>query len=266
MQETDRQKMAESMKDRPLISVIMPAYNAEKYIAEAIQSVISQTYTNWQLLIIDDCSTDRTAEIAEEFEKSDQRIRVLRNPQNIGVAKTRNRGFDLAKGEWLALLDSDDRWHKEKLEKQLALADNSDADIIYCSYALTDENGKHLSDYKVPQITTYCDMLKECVLSCSTVLLHSRILTNHRFLYDYYQEDYAFWLELLRSGYKAEACCDVLADYRIINGSRSRNKLRSAKNRWIVYRKVEKLSLIKSVRVFVPYAFRGIAKYWVFVK
>lgn len=261
MQETDRQEMAEGMKNNPLVSVIMPAYNAEKYIAEAIQSVISQTYTNWQLLVIDDCSTDRTAEIAEEFEKTDQRIRALRNPKNMGVAKTRNRGLDLAEGEWVALLDSDDRWHKEKLEKQLAVAENSDEDIIYCSYALTDESGKHLSDYKVPRTTTYHDMLKECVLSCSTVLLHRGILASHHFLYDCYQEDYAFWLELLRAGYRAEACCDVLADYRIVNGSRSRNKLKSAKNRWIVYRRVEKLSLVRSIRAFMTYAFRGVMKY-----
>lgn len=253
--------MAESMKNNPLVSVVMPAYNVEKYIGEAIQSVISQSYTNWQLLVIDDCSTDRTAEIAEKFEKLDKRIRVLRNSQNMGVAKTRNRGFDLVQGEWVALLDSDDRWHKEKLEKQLTMADNSYADIIYCSYALTDENGKHLSDYKIPRTTTYNEMLKECVLSCSTVLLHRGILASHHFLYDCYHEDYAFWLELLRAGYRAEACCDVLADYRIVNGSRSRNKLKSAKNRWIVYRRVEKLSLVRSIRAFMTYAFRGVMKY-----
>lgn len=144
--------------DRPLVSVIMPAYNAEKYIAEAISSVLSQSYTNWQLLILDDCSTDHTAEIAEYFEKADTRIRVLRNPRNMGVAKTRNRGIDMAKGEWVALLDSDDRWHDDKLEKQLVVADSSDADIIYCSYALTDESGEHwrITLFRKRRITMQC--------------------------------------------------------------------------------------------------------------
>lgn len=247
--------------DRPLVSVIMPAYNAEKYIAEAISSVLSQSYTNWQLLILDDCSTDHTAEIAEDFEKADTRIRVLRNPRNMGVAKTRNRGMDMAKGEWVALLDSDDRWHDDKLEKQLVVADSSDADIIYCSYALTDESGEHLADYIVPETTDYNAMLKECVIGCSTVLLHYPILACNYFFRDYHQEDYALWLELLSSGYRAAGCRDVLMDYRIVKGSRSRNKLISAKNRWIIYRNVEKLPLTKSIRAFTAYALRGMAKY-----
>lgn len=247
--------------DRPLVSVIMPAYNAEKYIAEAISSVLSQSYTNWQLLILDDCSTDHTAEIAEDFEKADTRIRVLRNPRNMGVAKTRNRGIDMAKGEWVALLDSDDRWHDDKLEKQLVVADSSDADIIYCSYALTDESGEHLADYIVPETTDYNAMLKECVLSCSTVLLHHSLLTCHHFSHSFYQEDYVLWLELMKSGYKAMASREVLADYRLVKGSRSHNKLISAKNRWIIYRNVEKLPLTKSIRAFTAYALRGMAKY-----
>ena len=114
--------------ERPLVSVIMPAYNAEKYIEEAIRSVLSQTYTNWKLLILDDGSTDRTAELAERFANADTRIRLLRNPQNMGVARTRNRGFDMANGDWAALLDSDDVWHSDKLEKQLAAAERSGAD------------------------------------------------------------------------------------------------------------------------------------------
>lgn len=104
---------------QPLVSVIMPAYNAEKYIGEAIASVCAQTYENWNLLILDDGSADRTVEIAESYAQQDARIQVLCNPQNMGVARTRNRGFDLAQGEWIALLDSDDRWRAQKLENSL---------------------------------------------------------------------------------------------------------------------------------------------------
>lgn len=116
---------------QPLVSVIMPAYNAEKYIGEAIASVCAQTYKNWNLLILDDGSADRTVEIAESYAQQDARIQVLCNPQNMGVARTRNRGFDLAQGEWIALLDSDDRWRAQKLEKQLAVAEE-----FGCGYCL----------------------------------------------------------------------------------------------------------------------------------
>lgn len=257
----ERERKIDGIQTQPLISVIMPAHNAEKYIEEAVSSVLSQTYKNWELLILDDCSSDCTAEIAEYLASLDTRIRLLRNPQNMGVAKTRNRGFDIAKGEWIALLDSDDVWHSDKLEKQMAVAGRAGADIIYCSYALVNESGAYLSDYIVPETTSYDAMLKESVLSCSTVLIHQPILLNHRFSTTCYHEDYAFWLELLRDGYKAAASREILTDYRIVNGSRSDNKLKSAKNRWMIYRKVEKLPLCKSVNIFAAYAFHGIVKH-----
>ncbi len=246
---------------QPLVSVIMPAYNAEEYISEAVQSVMAQTYTNWELLILDDCSTDGTADKARCFSDLDPRITLYSNPKNIGVALTRNKGMALAKGSWVALLDSDDIWHKDKLEKQLVAAENTGADIIYCSYSLMDKNGEHLSNFIVPERTSYDDMLRKSVLSCSTVLLRSSILSAHCFFTNYYHEDYVFWLELLKSGYTAVASPGILADYRIVDGSRSNDKLKSAKNRWLIYREIEKLSLGKAVRVFAAYAFNGFIKH-----
>ena len=253
--------MSDITQEQPLISVIMPAYNAEKYIEAAVQSVRSQTYTNWELLILDDCSTDDTAKIAGTFAEMDSRICLLRNSQNVGVARTRNRGIEVAAGQWVAFLDSDDVWHKEKLEKQLAVVSCTDADIVYCSYSLMNENAGHLSDFIVPETTSYNDMLKESVLSCSTVLMRRSILMQHRFSAAYYHEDYALWLELLRSGYRAAASRQVLADYRVVKGSRSNDKLRSARNSWTIYRKVEKLSWQKSVNAFAAYAFHGLVKH-----
>ena len=233
--------------ERPLVSVIMPAYNAEKYIEEAIRSVLSQTYTNWKLLILDDGSTDRTAELAERFANADTRIRLLRNPQNMG--------------DWAARLDSDDVWHSDKLEKQLAAAERSGADMIYCSYSMMDADGRRISDFIVSERTSYAAMLEESVLSCSTVLLSRSIYSEYRFSTNYYHEDYALWLRLLRLGFTAFGCRDVLADYRILKGSRSNDKLRSARQRWLVYRKAEKLSLARSAHAFAGYVRRGIAKY-----
>lgn len=138
----------------PLVSVVMPAYNAEKYIGEAIRSVQSQTYANWILLVIDDCSTDHTADVVRAFVNTDDRIRLFQNTHNLGAAKTRNRGFELAKGEWVALLDSDDVWHSDKLERQLAAALNSGSEIVYCSYSLISHDGQKISDYIVPEQTS----------------------------------------------------------------------------------------------------------------
>ena len=245
----------------PLVSVVMPAYNAEKYIGEAIRSVRSQTYTNWILLVIDDCSTDHTVDIVQGFVNTDDRIRLFRNDRNLGAAKTRNRGLDLSEGEWVALLDSDDVWHSDKLEKQLAAALDSGSEIIYCSYSLISRDGQRISDYIVPEQTSYDDMLKESVFSCSTTLLAKSVVDDNRFSPDYYHEDLAYWLQLLKKGYSASACCEPLADYRIVEGSRSHCKAQSAKNRWEVYRKVEKLPLIKSISVFLSYAVRGLRKY-----
>lgn len=243
----------------PLVSIIMPAFNGEPYIGAAIRSVLEQSYARWELLILDDGSADRTAEIAEAFEKSDPRIRLFRNPKNLGAAQTRNRGFALAQGEWIALLDCDDIWHTDKLEKQLALA--SRGDILYCSYALIDESGKHLSDFLVPESTDYEAMLRESVLSCSTVLLRRSILAGQRFPTEYYHEDYVFWLGLLKAGYRAIACTEVLADYRLVKGSRSSDKRNAAKNRWLIYRRVEKLSIWKSAAVFAVYACHALRKH-----
>lgn len=245
----------------PLVSVVMPAYNAEKYIGEAIRSVQSQTYANWILLVIDDCSTDHTADVVRAFVNTDDRIRIFQNTHNLGAAKTRNRGFELAKGEWVALLDSDDVWHSDKLERQLAAALNSGSEIVYCSYSLISHDGQKISDYIVPEQTSYDDMLRESAFSCSTILLAKSVVDNNRFFSDYYHEDLVYWLQLLKKGYSASACCEPLADYRIVEGSRSHSKVQSAKNRWEVYRKVEKLSLIKSLSVFLSYTVRGLSKY-----
>lgn len=214
---------------QPLVSVIMPAYNAEKYIGEAIASVCVQTYENWELLILDDGSADRTAEIAQAYAQRDARIRVLRNPQNMGVARTRNRGFDLARGEWIALLDSDDRWRAQKLEKQLTLAVHSGSRLLYTSYALFADAEREMRVYRVPQSVDYRRLLGENVIGCSTVLLHRSLLERLRFREDVFHEDYALWLAILRGVDSAAGCTEVLADWRISEQSRSFDKRAAAK-------------------------------------
>lgn len=247
--------------ENTLISVIMPAYNAEKYIGQAIESVIAQTFGNWELLIIDDASSDATARIACDYAERDERIRVYKKPENSGVANSRNLGFEKAGGEWIALLDSDDVWYSEKLEKQLELTKRSGAEIIYCAYEMIDESGNKISDFSVPESADYSYMLKRCVLSCSTVLLARETIQENRFSTEYYHEDYALWLKLLKKGYKATGCTEMLAAYRVAENSRSGDKLRAAKNRWMIFRKAEKLPFFKAVWAFIGYAYYGFVKY-----
>lgn len=246
----------------PLVSVIMPAYNASGFIEAAIRSVLSQTYENWELLVIDDCSTDNTCQIVEALALQDDRIRLFPNKENQGVAKARNRGFDLCRGDYVALLDSDDFWFPTKLEKQVCAALQTQSDIIYCSYSMIDREGRSIcEDFIVPESTDYDSFLVQSVISCSTALLSRSVYTRHRFPTDYYHEDFILWVRLLRDGYTAHGISEVLAGYRLMEGTRSSDKVRSAINRWKIYRDYLKLPYAKSLVLIAKYATLGLRKY-----
>lgn len=246
----------------PTVSVIMPAYNAERFIKETINSVIAQTYTDWELLVIDDFSTDSTCEIVDTFVASDERIHLIKNDKNLGVAETRNKGFDLCRGRYVALLDSDDMWLSNKLERQVELAEETGADIVYCSYKMIGEQNQVVcDDFIVAESVDFESCLVKSEISCSTVILSRAIIEKYRFEKDFYHEDLVLWLQILRDGYIARGVVDVLASYRLLDRSRSSKKTRSALNRWRVYRKYLKLSLPKSIKCILKYAFLGVKKY-----
>lgn len=246
----------------PLVSVIMPAYRAERFIEEAIGSVQAQTVTDWELIVIDDVSDDRTADVVRRMAREDARIRFVLNERNMGTARTRNLGFDLCRGEYIALLDSDDVWHPRKLERQLELARQTGADIIYCSYAMVDEWGEKLcDDFIVPEATDLDASLVSSVISCSTALISGEIGRKYRFETDFYHEDLALWLRLLQDGYTARGVTEVLAKYRVMEGSRASNKLHAAIGRWKVYRGYLRLPVVKSTFLLAQYALLGLKKY-----
>lgn len=254
--------MQSENRKSPLVSVVMPSYNAEKFIVEAITSVINQTYSHWELIVVDDCSTDGTQEIVKSYIEKDSRIRLIAKKKNSGVANTRNIGINEAKGQFIALLDSDDVWEKKKLEKQIQLQQKTKAEIIYCSYDFIDEHGcSTLRPFVVPGETTYEQMLVSSVISSSTAFIESKILKEHLFKSEYYHEDYVLWMELLEIPVKAVGNIEVLAHYRQVSGSRASDKKNAAKQRWIIYRKVLRLGRMKSFKVFAQYAFHGFIKY-----
>lgn len=220
---------------QPLITVVMPNYNGRRFVEQAIDSVLNQTYSNFELLVVDDCSKDDSLQLIQQKAQSDDRIRVIALEHNAGVANARNVGIKEAKGEFIALLDNDDLWTEDKLERQLALAQKG-ADIVYCSYDFIDEQNNSIKKpFVVPQQTNFNKMLASSVISCSTSFIKTELMQAHPFNPDFYHEDYVLWMELLRVCSTAYGDQKVLMHYRQVNGSRSNKKGNAAKERWNTY-------------------------------
>jgi teichuronic acid biosynthesis glycosyltransferase TuaG len=244
----------------PLVTVIMPIYNNMNTVRQSVDSVLSQTMPDLELFIIDDGSKDNTYEIIKELAEKDQRITILKNECNLGVAASRNKALDLARGEYIAFLDSDDIWTEHKLEKQIALLEKTNGDICYTSYDFIDYAGRPIkrAPYIVPLKTNYHDMLRENVIGLSTALIRYNPLGELRFDSRWFHEDYVLWLTLLCAGKIACGLQEVLVTYR--TGGRSSNKINVAKNRWKIYREHQKLSMPKALYYFCCYAYNGIKK------
>lgn len=242
----------------PLVSIVTPAYNVEAYLTQALNSVLSQTYQNWEmLLVIDSHSSDKTLEIAQNFSREDTRIRVFHNSNSPrGVAENRNIAIAAAKGELIAFLDSDDLWLPRKLELQLAHIMQRNAKISYHSFTPLHQEQPGKIRRAVKTVTA-TDLLKDNVLSCISVMAYAPLIKQHQFT-NTPHEDLVFWLEILKD-HQAEPLADSLAFYRVRSDSRSGNKIRSAFWRWNLYRH-QKLSFLSSVRYMMFYVFNSLAK------
>lgn len=250
------------MSVEPVVSVIMPNYNGARFVKEAIESVLKQTFSDFELVVIDDCSKDESPEIIRGIAHRDSRIRLIESEQNRGVAETRNEGIRQARGKYIALLDNDDIWTPDKLERQMALAEKG-ADIVYCSYAFMDEQGTEIKKpFVVPEKTDFQAMLAVSVISCSTALIKAPLLKEHLFQPEYYHEDYVLWMELLKIPCVARGDKKVLAYYRQVSGSRSNKKWNAAKERWNTYRKALGMGVITSAWAFARYAVCAVLKYY----
>jgi len=246
-----------------LVSIVMPVYKCERYISKAIESVICQTYTNWELIVVNDDSPDQSAAIAQEYAEKDCRIRIIHQIPNAGCAQSRNLGITVARGEYIAFLDSDDVWVATKLEKQMRLLKEKAAQIAYSSYDFIDENDVGIKKpFIVAAKTDYKKMLGRNEIGCSTVLVEAGLLQQHRFRKEYYHEDYVLWLELLALPVTAVGVTEVLTHYRVISTSRSYDKKNAAKHRWKIYRGALKLSLFESIWAFLQYAVNAVNKHY----
>lgn len=245
----------------PLVSVIMPAYNSERYITDAIESVVQQTYTNWELIVIDDGSSDDTVRRIEEQAAKDLRIRFYKNEKNIGVSETRNKAISLANGEWIAFLDSDDIWEPLKIEKQMRSASDNNYYFLFTGSAFIAENGERLSwIMPVPHKVSYKMLLKQNVISCSSVLIKKELIYEIGMHNDNTHEDFALWLKTLKKGIEAYGVNEPLLIYRLSNKSKSGNKLKSIAMSYRTYRSIG-LSVFASVYYLFFLIINGIQKY-----
>ncbi len=246
-----------------LVSIIMPAYNSSEWIEETINSVKSQTYTNWELIVCDDCSQDNTVELVRELQKTDKRIVLTVNEKNCGAGLSRNNSLRLAKGRFIAYLDSDDLWVNDKLEKQLKFMGQNKYLICYTSYDLINETGEYRKTIHIPDKTTYDSFLKRPLTCSHTILIDSSVVSKDLLIMPDLRrgQDAATWLKILKSGVTAYGLDISLAKYRRHSGSVSSNKLKALKRTWHLYRNVEKLSLMYSIECFISYVFNALKKY-----
>ena len=245
----------------PQISIVVPIYNAEKYIEQTVDMVMKQTFTDWELILVEDCSKDNSAEVLRslESELQDARIRVIYKEKNEGAAKARNTGIDAATGKYLAFLDADDIWMENKLSDELAFLQKKQAAFVFTAYEFGDENAVGTGKIvKVPKILTYKKALSRTIIFTSTTMFDLSVLGKDLVKMPAVpSEDTATWWRILRSGYVAYGYPEVTTIYRRPPQSLSSNKGTAIYRIWYLYREVEKLPIIASMFYFVGWAFRA---------
>lgn len=251
------------MENYGLVSIITPAYNAGRFIKETIDSVLEQTYPYWELLICDDCSSDDTVKIVEQFCAQDTRIKLLTTTENTGSPSSpRNIALNEAKGKYVALLDADDIWLPKKLEEQLSFMEKYHYDFIYSNYEKMNFQGQRKDRYVCTRsVSTFWDILESNGIPCLTVLLRREIIGEIRFG-RCPKEDYVFWLEILRTkGIAAYNTNIIHAVYREAKNSRSGNKIKMIKQQWYILRGIEKVKRIPAAYFMSIFLMKGFLKY-----
>lgn len=251
-----------------LCSIIMPAYNTELYIADSIESVLAQTYKNWQLIIVDDCSTDSTKSIIKRYQALDSRIKLICLEKNGGVANARNLAIKHACGQYVAFLDSDDLWLPEKLSKQIKFMQDNHCLFSYHNFRMLDVNtNKLLREVHVPACVDYTELLKgNRTGSCLTTCIDRSVIRDI-YMPNEKHEDYICWLEILKQyGITAYGIDECLGYYKVGKMSVSSNKLKSALWTWRVYRESQKLGFIEAMYYMFFYIKQGLMKHKYFYR
>ena len=221
-----------------LISIITPNYNCERFISQTIESVLAQSYTNWEMIIVDDCSTDKSYQIALDYAGKDSRIKVLRNEKNSGAAVSRNNALDVAKGDYIAFLDSDDLWEPQKLEKQISFMLENSCDFCYTRYDLINENNEGTGKIaRIPNRLSYSKLLHHDFIGCLTAIYRFDIAREIRSFNIKNNNDYGLFLQVVKNAKNPCGLQNVLAHYRIRQSGISRKKFKKVKPYFELMRK-----------------------------
>ncbi|MBC2369830.1 glycosyltransferase family 2 protein [Listeria booriae] len=243
-----------------IVSIIMPAHNAETYIRDAIDSILSQSFEDFELLIVDDFSIDGTVEVVTSY--TDSRIKLHRLESNLGAAGARNYGIRQAKGRYLAFLDSDDCWKPEKLAMQLAFMKKNKVTLSYTAYDVMSSDGTQTTGrVNVPESVTYRYLLRNTIIGCLTVMIDTEKTGLVQMPAFQGAEDTATWLTILKKGHIARGITESLAVYRKGNVSLSSNKLQMARLIWRVYRENQQMSIFTAMQHFPFYLWNGFRKH-----
>lgn len=246
-----------------MVSIIVPVYNAARYIAETIEMVNAQTYKDWELILVDDASRDDSVLVIEEIIRSQgKRIRLIKKNRNEGAAAARNSGIDAAAGQYIAFLDADDIWREDKLEKQIRFMEEKEAAFSFHSYEFGDENARPTGKVvKAPAKLNFRQALSRTVIFTTTVMFDvDRIGKEIIHMPQVPSEDTATWWRILKSGYTAYGLDENLAIYRRPKRSLSSNKLVAVERIWFLYRNIADLSVFESFFYFVGWAVRAILR------
>lgn len=246
----------------PLVSIITPLFKSEKYIAETIISVQSQTFTDYEHIIVDDCSPDNSYNVALSYAEQDPHIILMKNEHNMRVAYTRNRALDVARGKYILFLDSDDILTDDALDSLVKMIRTGGYSIVTGPYQKMSEDGsRFFGTIYPPKCVDFSDMLKTCTMPFMTTMLSRDIIGEHR-LKNVHHEDYLFWLGILEKGHKCYGYrSKALGYYRLTPNSLSRNKLKTFQYQWNIYVNELHLGYIKSLYYFFHYTVKGIIKY-----
>lgn len=265
------------MNQTDKVSIIVPMHNAAKYIEETITSVLNQTYTNWELVLVDDCSTDNTLEVVRELKAKleaenaagtnpvagvGDKLLIIPLTENVGAANTRNTGLEKTTGRFVSYLDADDLWEKEKLEKQVAHMERTGAAFSFTGYEFADENGVGTGKIvRVPETINYKQALQNTTIFTSTVMFDTEQIPRAELAMPVIKsEDTALWFKILRQGHLAYGLDENLVAYRRAGKSLSSNKLEALRRIWNLYRKAEHLSIPYSMYNFFFWAVRAVRR------
>lgn len=231
-----------SVMNAPLVTVVTPTYNSSKYITATVNSVIAQSETNWEMIVVDDCSCDDTRDVVLAIAASDRRVRLIEMDTNEGAAVARNTAIYAARGRYISFLDADDLWRPHKLQTQLAFMQKHEADLSFTAYEIIDDDGHLIGDSTVPERVTYEQLLRSNVIGCQTAIYDTKRLGLVEMPLIRKRQDFGLWLKILRRTQYAYGLQEKLSCYRLRPGSISYNKISTIKYTWQLYREFEDMS------------------------